>query len=57
MTNCEIVQLDVGLPKDTYNALVTLTQRQNAALSNNVARLLNEAIEATYERWPNLREE
>lgn len=56
MTDCEIVRLDVGIPKETYDALVALTERQNAVLSNNVSRLLNEAIKATYERWPNLRE-
>ena len=56
MANCKIVRLDVEIPEETYNALVKITQRQNAALGNNVSRLLNMGIEATYDQWPNLRE-
>ena len=57
MTDCKTVRLDVEIPEETYNALVKITRRQNAALENNVSRLLNAGIEATYDQWPSLRKE
>lgn len=56
MTAAKLIRLDVEIPLETYNALVEITRRQNAVLSNNVSRLLNVGIEATYEQWPNLKE-
>lgn len=56
MTDCKTVRLDVEIPEETYNSLVKITRRQNAVLGNNVSRLLNMGIEATYDQWPNLRE-
>jgi len=55
MTDCEMVRLEVDIPLATYEALALLTDRQNAELANNVSRILNDGIAATYERWPNLK--
>lgn len=55
MSDCEVVELKVLIPKETFERLVRLTKEQNANLGNNVSRLLNIGIEKTYERWPGLK--
>ncbi len=55
MSNCETVNLNVSIPKETYDKLLKITSEQNASLGNNVSRLINIGIEETYKRWPNLR--
>lgn len=56
MTDTPIRRLNVTIPKETYDAVMKITEAQNANINNNVARLLDRGIEATYEQWPNLRE-
>lgn len=56
MTDTVTVVLNVRIPKSTHDALLKITEAQNANLDNNVSRLLNEGIAATYARWPNLQE-
>jgi len=56
MSNVEIVELKVNIPKATYDELVALTKRQNAQLGNNVGRLIARGIQATYDKFPHLKD-
>ena len=57
MSDYETVKIEVSITKDTYDQLVRLTKRQNAQLDNNVDRFIQEGIDATYARHPNLFED
>lgn len=54
MTNVPTVELKVSIPLETYKRVLEITALQNATLPNNVSRLLDVGVDATYERSPHL---
>ena len=54
--DCETVLLKVSIPKERMEMLELYVKRTNGSMGNEVSRLLNKAINATYAEYPNLLE-
>lgn len=54
--DCEIVNLNASIPKETMEKLELYVKRTNSAFGNEVSRLINQAIDENYKNYPNLLE-
>jgi len=53
--NVETVLLEVTITKETHDELLKLVRIQGGPVGNKVDSLLRRGIEATYEKFPNLK--